>query len=157
MPYLQRVQAIALFVLMHIHMLFLRFVIGLLFRLRYRIKVLGLEHIPKTGGLLVLGNHISFVDWALVQLACPRRLHFVIEKNYYDRWYWRWMLDWAGVVPISSSASAESLERVTALLKKGEAVCLFPEGAITRTGQLADFKRGYERAIRDTEAQIVPF
>ncbi len=157
MPYLQRVQAIALFVLMHIPMLFLRFVIGLLFRLRYRIKVLGLEHIPKTGGLLVLGNHISFVDWALVQLACPRRLHFVIEKNYYDRWYWRWMLDWAGVVPISSSASAESLERVTALLKKGEAVCLFPEGAITRTGQLADFKRGYERAIRDTEAQIVPF
>ena len=135
----------------------IRFSLGWLFRTRYRLNVLGAQHIPTTGGLLVLGNHMSFIDWALVQLACPRQLHFVIEKNYYDRWYWRWALDWAGVVPISSSASAESLERVTAILKSGGAVCLFPEGAITRTGQMADFKRGYERAIRDTDAQITPF
>ncbi|MEN9502962.1 MAG: hypothetical protein RI964_2247 [Pseudomonadota bacterium] len=141
----------------YLPMLGLRFGLGWLFRTRYRLKVLGAAQIPKHGGLLVLGNHISFIDWALVQLACPRQLHFVIERNYYDRWYWRWLLDWAGVVPISSSASAESLEHITAILKAGGAVCLFPEGAITRTGQMADFKRGYERAIRDTDAQIIPF
>ncbi len=135
----------------------IRLSLGWLFRTRYRLNVLGAQHIPATGGLLVLGNHISFIDWALVQLACPRQLHFVIEKHYYDRWYWRWALDWAGVVPISSSASAESLEHITEILKAGGAVCLFPEGAITRTGQMADFKRGYERAIRDTDAQIIPF
>ncbi len=133
------------------------FVLSSLFKLFYHIKVLGEHQIPAKGGVLLLGNHISFIDWAIVQLASPRPLHFVIEKNYYNRWYWRWLLDLMNVIPISSSASAESLERITNTLKNGGAVCLFPEGAITRTGQLADFKRGYERALRDTDAKIVPF
>ena len=100
---------------------------------------------------------ISFIDWALVQMASPRQLHFVIEKGYYERWYTKRVLDWFGVIPISSGASADSLEKVTEYLNKGEVVCLFPEGSISRTGQMSDFKRGYERAVRDTSAVIVPF
>jgi acyl-[acyl-carrier-protein]-phospholipid O-acyltransferase/long-chain-fatty-acid--[acyl-carrier-protein] ligase len=90
-------------------------------------------------------------------MASPRQLHFVIEKGYYERWYTKRVLDWFGVIPISSGASADSLEKVTDYLNKGEVVCLFPEGSISRTGQMSDFKRGYERAVRDTSAVIVPF
>ncbi len=135
----------------------LRFIVSRLFRARYRLKVLGFENLPARGGVLLLGNHISFIDWALVQMASPRQLHFVIEKGYYERWYIKGMLDWFGVIPISSSASAESLEKVTQMLKVGEVVCLFPEGSISRTGQMSDFKRGYEKAIKDTGAVIIPF
>lgn len=135
----------------------LRFVISRLFHARYRLKVIGFEHLPARGGVLLLGNHISFIDWALVQMASPRQLHFVIEKGYYERWYLKGILNWFGVVPISGTASADSLEKVTELLKAGEVVCLFPEGAISRTGQLGEFKRGYEKAIKGTEAVIVPF
>lgn len=135
----------------------LRFVVSRLFHARYRLKVIGFEHLPARGGVLLLGNHISFIDWALVQMASPRQLHFVIEKGYYERWYLNGILKWFGVVPISGTASADSLEKVTELLKAGEVVCLFPEGAISRTGQLGEFKRGYEKAVKDTGAVIVPF
>lgn len=147
----------ALYTLYHMPQSLLRFVFSRLFRARYRLKVLGFEHLPASGGVLLLGNHISFIDWALVQMASPRQLHFVIEKGYYERWYLKSFLNWFGVIPISSGASADSLEKVTEMLKAGEVVCLFPEGTISRTGQLSEFKRGYEKAVKGTGAVIVPF
>lgn len=147
----------ALYTIHQIPQSLLRFIVSRLFHARYRLKVVGFEHLPARGGVLLLGNHISFIDWALVQMASPRQLHFVIEKGYYERWYLKGILKWLGVVPISGTASADSLEKVTELLQAGEAVCLFPEGAISRTGQLGEFKRGYEKAVKNTSAVIVPF
>jgi acyl-[acyl-carrier-protein]-phospholipid O-acyltransferase/long-chain-fatty-acid--[acyl-carrier-protein] ligase len=135
----------------------LRVLIGRLFATRYRMTILGFEKIPASGGVLLLGNHISWIDWALVQIASPRKLHFVIERYYYERWYLKGILNLFGAVPIHSGGAAASIETINALLKQGKAVCLFPEGAISRTGQLGDIKRGYEKAIKDTKAKIIPF
>jgi len=135
----------------------LRFIIARLFSARYRMKVLGFEDLPNSGGILLLGNHISWVDWALVQIASPRPLNFVIESGYYERWYLKGFLNLFGAIPISSGGSAGSLETINGLLKEGKAVCLFPEGTISRTGQLSEFKRGYLKAIEGTRAKIVPF
>ncbi len=135
----------------------LRFVISRLFRARYNIHVIGFENIPADGGVLLLGNHISWVDWALVQIAAPRSIHFVIERGYYERWYLTWFLKMFGVVPISSGKSSSSIKTINNLLKEGKAVCLFPEGTISRTGQLSTFKRGFEKAIEGTGAVIAPF
>jgi len=135
----------------------LRFIIARLFAARYRMKVLGFENLPHSGGILLLGNHISWVDWALVQIASPRPLNFVIESGYYERWYLKGLLNLFGAIPISGGGSAASLETIKGLLKEGKAVCLFPEGTISRTGQLSEFKRGYQKAIEGTNAKIVPF
>ncbi len=135
----------------------LSFILSRLFAARYKMTVLGFEKLPASGGILLLGNHISWIDWALVQIASPRQLHFVIERYYYERWYLKWFLDLFGVVPINSGGAASSLETINGLLKQGKAVCLFPEGAISRTGQLGEFKRGYERAIKNSGAKIIPF
>jgi len=135
----------------------LRFIIARIFAARYRMKVIGFEDLPHSGGVLLLGNHISWVDWALVQIASPRPLNFVIERGYYELWYLKGILKLFGAIPIASGGSASSLDTINGLLKEGKAVCLFPEGTISRTGQLSEFKRGYQLAIKDTKAKIVPF
>lgn len=135
----------------------LRFIASRFFHAAYRLKVIGFENLPTRGGVLLLGNHISWIDWALVQMACPRQVRFVMERGYYERWYLKGILDLFGVIPIASGSSNESIAEISRLLQKGEMICLFPEGAISRTGQLAEFKRGYERAAQGTDAIIIPF
>ncbi len=134
-----------------------RYVFGAVFSSKYRIKVQGLENMPSQGGVLMLGNHISWLDWAMVQIASPRPVGFVLEKKYYQRWYLSWFFDLFGVIPISSSGSKGSLEEINKRLKLGEVVCLFPEGAISRNGQLGEFKKGFERCVEDVDGSILPF
>jgi len=125
---------------------------------RYRIEVMGFENIPRSGATLMLGNHISWIDWALVQIACPRPIRFVMLRRIYDTWYLKPFFKAFGVVPIAAGQSSDSLEKINALLKAGECVCLFPEGAISRNGHLGKFHSGYERTLEGVEAGvIVPF
>ncbi len=127
---------------------------------RYQINVEGMKNIPEKKGVLLLGNHISWIDWAIVQIACPRPVRFVMLKSIYERWYLQWFFKLFGCIPIQSGASSQkSLEQVAELLDQGEVVCLFPEGMISRNGHLAEFRRGYERAIELTEndVTILPF
>ena len=137
---------------------FVRFLVSLLFKHRYRIDVLHFDNLPARGGVLLLGNHISWIDWALVQIACPRPVRFVMQREIYNRWYLKPLLSRLGMIPISSGNSKEALGRVNELLRNGEVVCLFPEGAISRNGHLGKFHSGYERTVEGVEnAVIVPF
>lgn len=137
---------------------FIRFVVSLLFKQRYRVDVVDFENLPPRGGVLLLGNHISWIDWALVQIACPRPVRFVMQREIFNLWYLRPFLHRLGMIPISSGNSKEALARINELLKKGEVVCLFPEGAISRNGHLGKFHSGYERTIDGADnAVIVPF
>lgn len=134
-----------------------RYLFGIVFSSKYRINVQGLNHMPSQGGVLLLGNHISWLDWAMVQIASPRPVGFVLEKKYYQRWYLSWFFDLFGVIPISSAGSKGSLEEINKRLRHGEVVCLFPEGAISRNGQLGEFKKGFERCVGEVEGVILPF
>ncbi|KEA61744.1 putative 2-acylglycerophosphoethanolamine acyltransferase [Marinobacterium lacunae] len=148
----------ALYTIYQLPQSLVRIVIGALMKRVYRVNVIGFEHLPKEGGVLLLGNHISWVDWAMVQIACPREIRFVMARNYYDTWYLKPFLKAFGAIPISSGSSREALASVNESLKKGEVVCLFPEGGISRTGQLGEFKSGYERTVEGVEkGAIVPF
>ncbi|MES9857727.1 MAG: acyl-[ACP]--phospholipid O-acyltransferase [Sedimenticola sp.] len=134
-----------------------RYLIGRIFAGRYRIHIMGFDNLPGQGGVLMLGNHISWLDWAMIQIACPRPVRFVMHKAIYQRWYLRWFLDFFGVIPITPGNSKGSLEKINTLLKAGEVVCLFPEGAISHSGQLGEFKRGYEHTVDGVEGVILPF
>ena len=138
----------------------MRLMLAALVTRRYKINVQGLKNIPAQGGVLLLGNHISWVDWAIVQIASPRPIRFVMLKSIYQRWYLRWLFQLVGCIPIESgSSSRQSLQQVSQLLDKGEVVCLFPEGSISRTGHLAEFRKGYQRACEQLQnpVPIVPF
>ncbi|WGI26237.1 acyl-[ACP]--phospholipid O-acyltransferase [Halomonas alkaliantarctica] len=137
-----------------------RFLLSFLLTRRYRVDVHGLQNLPAQGGVLLLGNHISWVDWAMVQIASPRPVRFVMLRSVYQRWYLRWFFKALGCIPIERGSGAEkALADVAEQLNAGEVVCLFPEGAISRTGQLGEFRRGYERAcdMANPDVKIVPF
>ena len=135
----------------------LRFIVSIVIGRRYSLEVLGLKNMPESGGVLMLGNHISWIDWAILQMSSPRPIRFVMERSIYERWYLRWFLDFFGVIPISRGSSKNALASITQLLNDGEVVCLFPEGTISRSGQLAVFKTGYEKAAEGANAIILPF
>jgi len=136
---------------------FVRYILSLLFSGKYRINVQGFEQIPSQGAVLMLGNHISWLDWAMIQIASPRPVRFVMDKTIYQKWYLRWLLDLFGVIPISGASSKGALETINHHLKQGDVVCLFPEGHISRNGQLAEFKKGFERCVSDVDGIILPF
>ncbi len=128
----------------------------------YRVRVQGLRNIPSKGGVLLLGNHMSWIDWAIVQIACPRQVRFVMLAAIYNRWYLTWLFKLMGCVPIKQGASSrDSLATVAELLEAGQVVCLFPEGSISRTGHLGTFRQGFERACElvsdDKPVVILPF
>ncbi len=136
---------------------FVRILFSILFRGLYRIDVSGFDRIPRRGAVLLLGNHISWIDWAMVQIACPRPIRFVMQREIYNLWFLKPFLKAFGAIPIASGNSKSALLEINRLLQNGEAVCLFPEGAISRNGQLGEFRHGYERTVTDVDGSIVPF
>ncbi len=147
----------ALYTLYKLPQSMVRLLVSQLMAAHYRLNVQGLHNMPSQGGVLLLGNHISWVDWAMIQMASPRPVRFVMERSIYERWYLRRFFDLFGVIPISSGNSRNALSTVSEALNNGEVVCLFPEGAISRNGQLGEFRKGFEQAAEDTDAVIVPF
>lgn len=137
--------------------LFTRILVWPLFRLGFKVNVGGVENIPQKGGVLLLGNHISWIDWAMVQIAAPRPIKFAMYKSFYDIWYLRWFFKIFGVIPIGLGVSKSAIEKIHELLNNGEVVALFPEGHISYNGILDEFKSGFELAAKDANAVIVPF
>lgn len=134
-----------------------RIVCGFLISGKYKVDVVGFDNLPKTGGVLLLGNHISWIDWAMIQIASPRAVRFVMLRSIYEQWYLKPIFKFFGVVPISSGQSKEALQQINELLIAGEVVCLFPEGAISRTGSLGLFHSGFERVVEGVQGSIIPF
>ncbi len=124
---------------------------------RYRLFVMGIENLPQAGGALLLGNHVSWIDWLILQVASPRSVKFVMTRRIYDQWYLRWFLRWFQVIPISGVSSREAMEEVRRRLENGEVVAIFPEGRISYNGQLGEFKRGFELIMKGLKNPIVPF
>jgi len=137
---------------------FLQFVLGGLFRLRYDIQVHKKNTFPQQGeAVLMLGNHVSWIDWALIQLATPRPIRFVIERSFFEHWVLHRLLSHVRTIPISSRRSKEAIGKINNALHEGDVVCLFPEGQISYDGELNTFKAGYALALKNTDAQILPF
>lgn len=135
-----------------------RYMVRLVVGLKYKLSVEGLKNVNAEKGVLLLGNHVSFLDWAILQMAYPKQIRFVMERSYYEKWYFKPFLDFFGVIPISSRGSKGALVKVTEALNRGETVALFPEGHLSRNGHLGVFQRGFEIATKEVEdAVIVPF
>ncbi|MGD9624641.1 MAG: acyl-[ACP]--phospholipid O-acyltransferase [Arcobacter sp.] len=136
-------------------LLFLKSIVGL----KYKLEVDGIKNIPSSGGVLLLGNHISWIDWAIILMAVPREVKFVMDKTIYSKWYITWILKMFKAIPISNISSKSTIQTIAKELDSGSVVVLFPEGSITRNGHLGEFKKGFEKVLEltQTEIKVIPF
>lgn len=134
----------------------LRFTIGILARLIYRVHGRGAERIPEKGGVLLVPNHISYIDAIVLQLACPRPIRFLVDEDIYHVRALNWGMRLLRTIPISPKRARSAIDLAAAALKDGEVVCIFPEGALTRSAALHRINKGYELIARKSGVPVQP-
>lgn len=142
----------------------LRPFLWVLVRVLYRFTAHHRDRVPLAGGVLIVSNHVSYVDWLVLWVACPRPATFVLWEGYYRHPLLRFFLSWGRRNTVRIAAGArphavhESLKRVASELDAGRVVVMFPEGALTRTGNMLPFGRGVERVLKlvTTDVKVLP-
>ena len=125
----------------------------------FRMRVEGIERIPQTGGALLISNHVSYADSVLIGYPTGRIPRFLIWEPIYEARVARIFFDILHAIPIredSPKKAMRALRKARQELLSGELVAIFPEGAITRTGELLPFLRGFEKITDGSDAPIIP-
>lgn len=124
----------------------------------YRVEFIGFEKIPKDGPVILIANHISYVDGLVLQAACNRPIIYIIDKPIYELPIVNYFMRLSKAIPIFPKKEDVqiALDKVSQALENGEAVCIFPEGQLTYTGHLGRFKPGVEWIIERDPVPIYP-
>lgn len=138
----------------------LRPLFWVLTRTVYRLRAHGRPHIPKSGPVLLVANHVSFVDWMLIWVACPRPVRFLASASHSRNRLVGLMLRAVRVISIDDlgggpRALVKALREAAAVLDNGEVLCVFAEGQLTRNGNMLPFHRGFERIAKLTKRDDV--
>jgi 1-acyl-sn-glycerol-3-phosphate acyltransferase len=139
----------------------LRFIAFVASRAVYRFRVRGDEHIPETGAALLVCNHVSFIDPVLLMAASPRPIYFIMDHRIFRTPVLGALFRLAKAIPVApQKEDAATYERAFAaasrVLGEGDLLCIFPEGAITRDGELQAFKGGVMKILEATPVPVVP-
>ena len=139
---------------------FLRLMALPLTRCVYSIRSVGQQNVPIDGPVLLVSNHVSFVDAILIAMANQRLVRFLMLRSFYEMPVAGWFFRAMGCIPVSSGdgpkALVASFKRAREYMMSGEAVCIFAEGEISRHGQMQRFKRGFESMVHGVDVPIVP-
>jgi acyl-[acyl-carrier-protein]-phospholipid O-acyltransferase/long-chain-fatty-acid--[acyl-carrier-protein] ligase len=135
---------------------FIRLLVGSLVKFIYRIKVSGLENLPKSGGALLLPNHVTFADAFFLSIISERPVRFVMDESFMANPTIRLSATLFGTVTIRRSHPLEAIRATVEALASGNLVVLFPEGQLTRTGGLCKLERGFEVIAKNTKVPILP-
>jgi len=125
----------------------------------FKFRVRGADKIPAYRGALVVCNHVSLLDAFLVQAAVPRGVRFVLLHEIWATPLANWFFRMMGVIPVSPGSLrsvAEFVKNCRERLERGQVVCLFAEGQLTRTGNMGEFQRGLEMVLKGLDVPVVP-
>ncbi|SFD16729.1 1-acyl-sn-glycerol-3-phosphate acyltransferases [Pseudomonas citronellolis] len=139
----------------------MRFLVWLLSHSMYRVDHQNLEAIPDEGPVVLVCNHVSFVDALLIAGSIRRPVRFVMYYKIFRLPVLNFIFRTAGAVPIAARHEderiyEEAFRRVAQYLKDGEVVCIFPEGKLTADGEMNEFRGGVERIIEETPVPVIP-
>ena len=139
----------------------MRFLIWILTHIMYRVRHEGLDRIPETGPAVLVSNHVSYVDGLIIGGACRRPIRFVVYEPIYRLPVIHFIFKTGKAIPITSKtqnpeAYARAFETIGTALDAGELVCLFPEGKLTKDGEIDTFKSGIEKVVGRNPVPVIP-
>lgn len=139
----------------------MRFIVWVLGHSLYRVSHHDLDKIPEEGAAVIVSNHVSYVDALILAGAVRRPIRFVMDKPIFDIPVLNFVFRTSRAIPICRRADDEAayeaaFDEIRAGLEAGDLLCIFPEGKLTKTGEIDEFKPGIERIIRETAVPVIP-
>ena len=157
---------VAFYIFMLVPEYLLRFIAFMMSRCIYRFKVTGDHNLPTEGAAILTCNHVSFIDPVLLMAASPRPIHFVMDHRIFKMPVLGWFFKLVKAIPIAPRAEdpvmyEAAFEAAAKVLRDGDLLAIFPEGGLTKDGELQPFKGGImkilENAKRDgVDAPVIP-
>ena len=135
----------------------LRITLGQIFKYCFRYKFEGIDNIPKTGKVILAGNHTGHLDPLIIQMATKRNLWFVTGPAAFKVPVVKHLLKWFNILPLNFGSGLDAIESAVTKLHLGEPVVIFPEGRFTTDGSLCTFHRGVGIMAKHADCVIVPF
>ena len=153
--------AVAVFIYSQVPEFTMRFLVWLLSHTIYRVKHQGLESIPEQGPALIASNHVSFIDALLIAGAVRRPVRFIMYKPIFEIPVLNFIFRTGGAIPICSPKEDEAvylaaMDAIAQGLEQGDLLCIFPEGKLSRDGEIDDLRPGIMRMIERSPAPVVP-
>ena len=153
--------AVALYIYGLVPEFLLRFIAWLLVKAVYRLRTSGLAHIPHEGAAVLVANHVSFADAVIIMGASPRPIRFVMDHRIFRTPLLGFIFRHCGAIPIASAKEdpvmlETAFAEVGRALENGDLVGVFPEGHLTRDGELQPFRPGISRILAANPVPVVP-
>jgi acyl-[acyl-carrier-protein]-phospholipid O-acyltransferase / long-chain-fatty-acid--[acyl-carrier-protein] ligase len=136
-----------------------RFMLWMLTHTLFRIRIVGAENVPFRGPALLVANHVSHVDGFLIGACVQRFIRFMVYRPYYEIKALNWFFRLTKAIPVGTGSRRDIVQSLLTArheLEAGHVVCIFAEGAISRTGNLLPFKRGLERIVDGLDLPVIP-
>jgi len=152
---------ISVFIYYQVPEFMMRCLVWLLTNTLYRVSRSGLDNVPKEGPAIITANHVSFMDALIISGEIRRPIRFVMYYKIFNNPILKFIFKTAKAIPIAGfKEDPEVLEKayteIARELDAGHVVGIFPEGAITRDGELLPFKPGIEKILERNPVPVVP-
>jgi 1-acyl-sn-glycerol-3-phosphate acyltransferase len=152
---------VSLYIFYQVDEFSVRFIVWILTNIIYRVKEQGRDNIPEEGAAVLVSNHVSFVDALVIASTSPRPIRFVMDHNIFKNPMIAWFFKLVKAIPIAPEKVCkktynEAFDAISQVLSEGHLVCIFPEGKLTKTGEMNEFKSGIERIINRDPVPVIP-
>ncbi|HEY4072629.1 MAG TPA: MFS transporter [Herbaspirillum sp.] len=138
-----------------------RFLAWLLIHTIHRVRSVNAEYLPKRGAAILVCNHVSYLDAVVIMAVSPRPIRFVMDHNIFRIPVLSWLFRTARAIPIASArenmaVNSRAYVEIAQALHEGDLVCIFPEGKLTRDGDINDFKQGIAKIVEQSPVPVIP-
>ncbi len=139
----------------------MRFLAWLLIHTIHRVTTVDVERIPEEGAAVLVCNHVSYVDAIVIGAASPRPIRFVMDHRIFKTPILGWIFRTAKAIPIASAKDdpwvmEKAYVDIAKALHDGELVCIFPEGKLTSTGDINEFRGGIAKIVERSPVPVIP-